>query len=116
MPPICNTNAVIVCPHQAGVAQLVPKQMNVTIAGAPALRVTDMPTTPFLPGCPNMGSPGQVPCAMIISPGVPPSTKVFIGGVPALLANATMNSNAVPPVPNGVTVAFPGQTTVNASG
>jgi hypothetical protein len=57
-----------------------------------------------------------VPCATIIAPAMPPSTKVFIGGQPALLTNGLMNSNCAPPVPNGVTVKFPGQTTVNATG
>jgi hypothetical protein len=108
VPPICNVNAVITCPHQAGIAKPVPKQMTVMVGGAPALRVTDMPGTPILPGF--------VPCATIVSPGMPPSTKVFIGGVPALLANATMTSNCVVPVPNGVTVKFPGQVLVNAAG
>jgi hypothetical protein len=119
VPPICNVNAVITCPHQAGIAKPVPKQMTVMVGGAPALRVTDMPGTPILPGCPNLPTPGTpafVPCATIVSPGMPPSTKVFIGGVPALLANATMTSNCVVPVPNGVTVKFPGQVLVNAAG
>jgi hypothetical protein len=116
MPPICNINAVIQCPHQGGVAKLAPRQFVVNIGGAPALRATDMPGQPFLPGCPNLGSPGQVPCATIISPAMPASRKVFIQGQPALLSNGLMNSNGVPPVPNGVTVKLPGQITVIAAG
>jgi hypothetical protein len=116
VPPICNINAVVQCPHQGGVAKLTPRQTVVNIAGVPALRATDMAGQPFLPGCPNMGSPGQVPCAAIISPAMPASAKVFIQGMPALLTNGLMNSNCAPPVPNGVTVKFPGQTTVIAAG
>jgi hypothetical protein len=116
MPPICNIKAVIQCPHQGGVARLLPKQTKVMIGGAPALRVTDMPQTPIMPGCPNVGSPSQVPCTLIISPATPPSTKVFIAGAPALLATATMTSNGVAPVPNGVIVKQPGQTKVIAAG
>jgi hypothetical protein len=114
VPPICNINAVIQCPHQGGVAKLTPRQTVVNIAGVPALRATDMPGQPFLPGCPNIGT-GLVPCAAIISPAMPASTKVFIQGQPALLTNGLMNSNCNPPVLNGVTVKFPGQTTVIAT-
>lgn len=119
MPPICNVNAVITCPHQGGVAKPIPKQFKVNVGGAPALRITDMPGTPILPGCPNLPTPATpafVPCASIIAPAVPPSTKVMIGGQPALLATATMTTNCVVPVPNGAMVKFPGQVLVNAAG
>jgi hypothetical protein len=119
VPPICNINAVITCPHQAGKVQLIPKQTTVMVGGAPALRATDMPGMPVLPGCPNLPTPGTptfVPCTAVITPGVPPSTKVMIGGQPALLANATMTTNSVVPVPSGTTVKFPGQVLVQASG
>lgn len=115
MPPICNVNAVVQCPHQTGLARLVAKQTVVNIGGVPALRATDMAGMPILPGCTNVGSPGQVPCASIITPAMPASSKVFIGGLPAMLSSGLMNSNCVPPVPNGVTVKFPGQTTVIAA-
>jgi hypothetical protein len=97
----------------------VPKQTQVMVGGAPALRVTDMPGTPFLPGCPNVPTPGTptfVPCATIVSPAVMGSTKVMIGGIPALLQTSLMTSNCVVPVPNGVTVKSPGQMKVNANG
>jgi hypothetical protein len=116
VPPICNINAVITCAHQAGIAKPIPKQMQVNVGGAPALRITDMPGTPFLPGCPNMGAPGLVPCATIVAPAVMGSTKVMIGGIPALVGTSLMTSNCVAPVPNGVMVKFPGQVIVNANG
>jgi hypothetical protein len=118
MPPICNANAIFACPHQSGLAKAIPKQMNVNIGGLPALRITDVVGYPFMPGCPNLptpGTPSNVPCATIISPGAPPSTKVRIGGIPALLSTATMSSNCVVPVPNGVTVKSPGQVKVVAA-
>ena len=89
MPPICNVNAVITCPHQSGMVKPVPKQMTVMVGGSPALRVTDMAGAPVLPGCPNLPTPATpafVPCATVVTPAVMGSTKVMIGGVPALLA------------------------------
>jgi hypothetical protein len=119
VPPICNVNAVITCPHQAGIAKPPPKQTQVMVGGAPALRISDVAGAPILPGCPNLPTPGTptfVPCATIVSPAVMGSTKVMIGGIPALLGTSLMTSNCVVPVPNGVTVKFPGQVLVNASG
>jgi hypothetical protein len=97
VPPICNANAVITCPHQAGMAK----------AGAPIV------------GCPNLPTPGTptfVPCLTVVAPAVMGSTKVMIGGVPALLANSMMTTNCVVPVPNGATVKVPGQFNVMANG
>jgi hypothetical protein len=119
VPPICNVNAVITCPHQAGIVKPVPKQTTVMVGGAPALRVTDMAGAPVLPGCPNLPTPGTpafVPCATVVAPAVMGSTKVMIGGVPALLGTSMMTTNSVAPVPNGATVKFPGQVVVNAGG
>jgi hypothetical protein len=118
VPPICNINAVITCPHQAGIAKPIPKQTQVIIGGAPALRITDMPGTPIMPGCPNLPTPGTpafVPCATIVAPATPGSTKVMIGGQPALLATSLMTTNCVVPVPNGASVKFAGQSLVNAT-
>jgi hypothetical protein len=119
VPPICNVNAIITCPHQGGVAKPVPKQVQVNVGGAPALRITDMPGTPIMPGCPNLPTPGTptfVPCATIVAPAAMGSTKVRIGGVPALLSTSLMTTNCVAPVPNGATVKSPGQVIVNARG
>jgi hypothetical protein len=114
VPPICNIKAVIQCPHQSGVAKLVPKQTVVNIGGAPAVRATDMPGTPILPGCPNIGT-GLVPCSAIVTPAMPASTKVFIQGQPAMLSTGLMTTNSVAPVLNGAKVMSPGQTTVIAA-
>jgi hypothetical protein len=119
VPPICNVNAVITCPHQAGIAKPIPKQVQVMVGGAPALRITDMPGTPILPGCPNLPTPGTpafVPCATIVAPAIQGSLKVMIGGQPALLGTSLMTTNCVVPVPNGATVKFAGQVLVNANG
>jgi hypothetical protein len=118
VPPICNINAVITCPHQSGVARPVPKQTTVMVGGAPALRITDMAGTPILPGCtqlPTPGTPTFVPCATIVAPAMGGSTKVMIGGVPALLATSTMTTNGIP-LNMPATVKSPGQMTVNANG
>jgi hypothetical protein len=117
MPPICNANAVITCPHQAGMVKPIPQQMQVLIGGAPALRITDMPGAPIM-GCPNLPTPGTptfVPCVSVVAPAVMGSTKVFIGGAPALLATSLMTTNCVVPVPNGATVKMAGQMLVNAT-
>jgi uncharacterized Zn-binding protein involved in type VI secretion len=119
VPPICNVNAVINCPHQGGVARPMPKQTQVLVGGAPAMRITDVVGMAFLPGCPNLPTPGTpsfVPCAVVTAPAVAGSTKVLIGGVPALLQGSAMTTNCVAPVPNGAMVKFAGQTAVNAAG
>ncbi len=119
MPPIANVNAVIRCPHQGGVAQPVPRQTKVLVGGAPALTIADVAGMSFLPGCPNLptpGTPSNVPCATVIGPAGGGSMKVLIGGVPALMLGSAMTTNSVVPVPNGATVQFAGQVLVNAVG
>jgi hypothetical protein len=118
VPPICNANAVITCPHQTGVIRPVPRQVTVLIGGAPALRAADMAGAPILPGCPQLPTPATpafLPCVTVVAPAVPGSTKVLIGGLPALLATDTMTTSGVP-VMTPATVKFPGQVTVNANG
>ena len=119
MPFICNANAVITCPHQSGMAKPAPRQVQVNVGGAPALRATDMPGTPILPGCPNLPTPATPsfkPCTTIPAPAAMGSTRVMIGGQPALLMTSLMTTDCVNPVPNGATVKFAGQTIVNANG
>jgi hypothetical protein len=119
VPPICNVNAVITCPHQSGMVKPPPRQTQVMIGGAPALRITDLAGAPVLPGCPNLPTPvtpNLKPCTTVPAPAVNGSTKVMIGGQPALLQTSLMSSDCAPPVPNGTTVKFAGQTTVNANG
>jgi hypothetical protein len=119
VPPICNVNAVITCPHQSGIAKLAPRQMQVNVGGAPALRITDMAGVPVLPGCVNLPTPATPafkPCTTVTAPAAMGSTKVLIGGVPALLATSLMTTDSVVPMPNGTTVKFAGQILVNASG
>jgi hypothetical protein len=118
VPPICNANAVITCPHQTGVIRPVPKQTTVLIGGAPALRAADMAGAPIMPGCPQLPTPATpafLPCLLVVAPAAPGSTKVTIGGLPALLATDTMTTNGTP-VMSPAMVKFPGQVTVNASG
>jgi hypothetical protein len=56
-----------------------------------------------------------VPCATVVAPAAGGSTKVMIGGAPALLSTSTMTSNGIP-LNMPVTVKFPGQVLVNANG
>jgi hypothetical protein len=118
VPPICNVNAVITCPHQSGMVKPVPKQVQVMVGGAPALRAPDMAGTPILPGCsqlPTPATPAFLPCLVVVAPATPGSTKVMIGGMPAMLATDTMTTNGVP-VMTPATVKFPGQVKVNVNG
>lgn len=112
MPPICNVNAVITCPHQTGIVKPLPRQTKVMVGGAFALRITDMAGTPVA-GCPAAG-PGVKPCTTVPAPAAPGSTKVMIGGQPAMLLNSMMSTDCTPPVPMGTIVKFAGQTVVNA--
>jgi hypothetical protein len=112
VPPICNVNAVITCPHQTGIVKPLPRQTKVMIGGAPALRIMDVAGSPVA-GCPAAG-PGLKPCTTVPAPAAPGSTKVLIGGLPAMLQTSTMSTDCTPPVPMGTTVKFAGQTVVNA--
>jgi hypothetical protein len=117
MPPLCNAAAVITCPHQTGMVVVTPSQANVMVGGSPALRVSDVPTWAIAPGCtqlPTPATPAFIPCAKVLSLTVGASTRVMIGGVPALLNTAQMVTNGVP-VPMPATVKFPGQVLVNAN-
>ncbi len=92
--------------------------MTVLVGGAPALRAADMAGAPILPGCPQLPTPATpafAPCLTVVAPAAPGSTKVFIGGLPALLATDTMTTSGIP-VMTPATVKFPGQVTVNANG
>jgi hypothetical protein len=112
VPPICNVNAVITCPHQTGIVRPLPRQTKVMIGGALALRITDMAGSPVA-GCPVAG-PGVKPCTTVPGPAAPGSTKVLIGGLPAMLQTSLMTTDCTPPAPMGTTVKFAGQTVVNA--
>jgi hypothetical protein len=117
MPLICNANAVITCPHQGGVVKPVPRQFVVNVGGAPALRVSDLAGAPVLPGCPNLPPPPSMKmCTTVTAPATMGSSKVMIGGAPALVLSSQMTTDSVPPVPNGTTVKSAGQVVVNANG
>jgi hypothetical protein len=96
-----------------GKVTVAPKQTTVLIGGAPALRLTDLPTSPIV--CPMPPSPGSKPCTMV---GVPPATwavnTVLVGGVPLLsqMPGPSGLTDGVPPVP--IMCTFAGQATVMA--
>jgi hypothetical protein len=117
LPPLVNVNAVITCCHMGPVV-LMPKQVQVNIGGAPALRVTDIAANPTT--CPVPPSPASKPCTtstVIPTPAANASTVVMIGGVPALLGNPSIpgiTDGAPVPCPT-LMVTFPGQVQVMAS-
>lgn len=119
MPPLLNAAAVISCPHGTGMVLATPGQARVLVGGAPALTVGDCASWVIAPGCtqlPTPATPGFVPCLKVLAPlGGGVSTRVMIGGVPALLATAQFSTNGLP-VPAPATVKAPGQVRVMAAG
>jgi hypothetical protein len=111
--PAINGSAVIQCIHQ-GKVNVIPKQMQVTIGGSPAIRLTDVLGSPIV--CPVPPSPGSKPCLAVVAP--PPlwaSKTVMVGGMPLLMQmpGPSGTTDGVPPVPNaGLICSFAGQATV----
>jgi hypothetical protein len=101
------------CAH-GGQVLLIPRQMQVTIQGAPVLCVPDLLGAPIA-GCPIPPTPATKPCTTVVStlPGSW-SLKVTVAGRPAYLATLTGLTDGVPPAP--ITVVFPGQVIVQAQG
>jgi hypothetical protein len=117
VPPLCNANAVVTCPHATGIIRAVPSQSTVLVGGAPALRATDPLSWAVLPGCtqlPTPATPAFVPCAKVVGVTSGQATKVLVGGVPALLGTGVLLTNGLP-VGTPATVAFPGQTLVQGA-
>jgi uncharacterized Zn-binding protein involved in type VI secretion len=119
MPPgqIINASAVVQCVH-GGMVTLIPKQPKVLIGGSPALTLGDIMGSPIL--CPVPPSPGSKPCtAVVADPMMWASSKVLIGGKPALVQAPAPSgtTDGVPPVPMaGLMCTFAGQTVVMAMG
>lgn len=113
MPPILTTQAVITCAH-GGRVELIPRQFEVTIQGAPVLAVPDLLGAPIL-GCAQPPTPVTKPCTVVSSvlPGSW-SERVTIGGRPAYMATLVGFTDGVPPSP--LIVEFPGQVIVQAGG
>jgi hypothetical protein len=118
MPPIANTSAQITCCH-AGPVVVIPKQVKVMVGGSPALCAGDISANPCT--CPVPPSPASKPCTtatVLPVPGASVSTKVLIGGKPAMLGNPSVPgiTDGVPvPCPT-LMVMFPGQVKVMANG
>jgi hypothetical protein len=110
--PALNASAVIQCAH-GGKVNVVPKQTTVLIGGSPALRLTDVPTSPIV--CAVPPSPSSKPCTMVA---VPPASwavsTVLVGGVPLLsqMPGPSGLTDGVPPGP--IMCTFAGQATVMA--
>jgi len=111
--PAINGNAVITCTHM-GKVTVIPKQFQVTIGGAPAIRLSDVVGS--LVACAVPPSPSSKPCTSVVAP--PPlwaSKTVTVGGMPLLMQNPIPSgtTDGVPPLPDkGLMCTFGGAPTV----
>jgi uncharacterized Zn-binding protein involved in type VI secretion len=106
--PLVQIGATIMCGHGAS-ASIVPSNTRVTVSGQPVALQTD---TTMVAGCPFVVPPNTpMPCVPV--QWATGTTRVKIGGVPALLSTSQgMNTAMGPPVP--VTIAST-QTRVKAT-
>jgi hypothetical protein len=113
MPPVLTSQEIITCAH-GGQVILIPRQVQVTIAGGPVMCVPDLMGAPIA-GCAQPPTPATKPCTTVVSvlPGSW-SMKVFVSGKPVYLSTLTGLTDGVPPSP--VMVVFPGQVLVQAQG
>ena len=111
--PALNANAVISCTHM-GKVTVIPKQFQVTIGGAPALRLTDLMGSVI--ACPVPPSPSSKPCLTVVAPPqVWASKTVTVGGMPLLMQmpGPSGTTDGVPPLPMaGLVCMSPGAPTV----
>jgi hypothetical protein len=114
MPPIINSNAVIMCAH-GGKVTLIPKQMKVLVGGAPAMCVGDIVGSPIV-GCAQPPTPVTAPCLVVAGeipiPKVGMNPQVLVMGKPVLLSGINGITSGVPP--SSLIVSFPGQVKVQA--
>ena len=113
--PAMNANAMVTCTHM-GKATVMPKQMQVTIGGAPALRLTDVMGA-VIAGCPVVVSPGGTkPCLTVVAPPQLWASKtVTVGGLPLLMQmpGPSGTTDGSPPLPMaGLMCASSGAPTV----
>jgi hypothetical protein len=111
--PALNANAVIQCTHM-GKVTVIPKQFQVTIGGAPALRLTDLVGSVI--ACTVPPSPSSKPCLTVVAPPqVWASKTVTVGGMPLLMQmpGPSGTTDGVPPLPMaGLLCMSPGAPTV----
>lgn len=109
MPEVLTTASVLTCAHGATVL-VTASQNALTIAGAPALLVTDL-TTATVPGCPNLdATKGQAPCVRVTAVTAGASRLLTVNGTPVALATARGTTQATPVPPVGWQVEDAGQT------
>jgi hypothetical protein len=90
---------------------VVPRQVQVTIGGSPALRLADIPGS-VVAGCP-VASPSTKPCTSVVAPPAAWASKtVMVGGQPLLMQMPAPSpaTDGVPPAT--IMCTFAGQTTV----
>lgn len=108
---VLNAAAQLQCPH-GGRVTLLPRQQQVLVGGAPALRASDLAGAPIV-GCPVAPTPSTKPCTVVaaVLPGSWASS-VLAAGEPVLLQTLVALTDGVPPGP--VVVLSPGQAKVQA--
>jgi len=112
VPPLLNTNAIIMCSH-GGTFKIAPGMgMMVKAQQMPTLTIADVATgsMPMTP-CPFVTPAGvPAPCIKLAAATGGMATAVMIKGVPALLQTTMFMTIGPMPVPAQVT--FPGNMTV----
>lgn len=111
MPLIVTSTAVIQCSHQ-GIVTLIPRQTQVSITGGFVLCEPDLVGAPIV-GCTQPPTPVTKPCTTVVST-LPGSSapNIAVVGRPPYLQTLVGVTDGVPP--GAVTVAFAGQTVVQA--
>ena len=86
---LLHVGAVVMCPH-AGQAADIPSQQRVLVSGMPVATAAD---NYVIVGCPVFLGPVYHPCVTIRW--ITPSTRVFLGGAPALTQSSMVRCLAV---------------------
>ena len=95
---LITEQAIVVCDHQTGQAQLVASQLLVFIQDARVMVGVDVMTPKPILGCANIG-PGLKPCALTTPPYKGLSTLAYIDGQPVCLDELEGVTDGAPPPP-----------------
>ena len=111
MPPVLTNNAVLMCNH-GGKVQVLPRQMQVSVAGGFVICDPDLVGAPIT-GCQVKTTALTQPCTAVVET-LPGSTSptVMVAGRPVYVQTLVGVTNSRPP--GTVEVVFPGQIIVQA--
>jgi hypothetical protein len=93
--PLVTVAATIICPHGIPV-QSMPSAPRVMAGGAPVITFAD---TNVVSGCPFMAGPVPMPCVRV--QWLMGTTRVLVGGQPAVIQGGTGLAIAAQGSPNG---------------